>query len=610
MKKVVGILSLVLISLLIMGCPQPTDSSGNNTGDSTENNTGSGDGNGNDNGGDNTPVIAPGIPSGITLTVSGSSVEVSWTAVEGATSYLVYCSTVNSSSGLTGEEVTTNAYTHEDDFLVGDYYFWVKAKNSAGSSDLSDASMTNVALNVDFADVVGTYNILNNPYETISSVTINADGSASMVSTDTLQFDPNTQYDDYTITAYFTDYKTLVVLAESMYGSSYNYSKEFNILYDVTGTKTVLFDGYSWYEPEGGISAREIIGDLTISKVTIDSMEDYIFTISHNIGDRTSYVKPEGDVPSYKYFSVEELFSMDLFLSDVTEYVSDDAVSAYIDSDLVENNSFVASFSGYRAEGLEELDTFSLVVTPDWIDENATLDDREVFYGTKDLFKAGLDITANNYPDFDTPYISLKNEFSFVGDQDIDSFSSLTLERKVPGGSWITIEGDYKSAISDLSGNTFIYSDETVEIPNAYIYRVTGELADGEEYNWISDTLVFIPEVEVTVSESNEDGYFNVTTYSFDELEGTDIRVKVVYDAPMSAIGAVHYNQILASGTTSITLGKPSSGAEVEIDDDANSIKRGTGQTEYYDVYITYVTDIDGTEFSSVSQYLRYKSYH
>lgn len=591
MKKVVGMLSMIFICLVFMGCPQPTEGS---SGDNTENT-----GNNTETGGETdveTRVEVPGIPAGINLTIGSDAVEVTWTAVDGATSYKVYCSKDNDSSDLTGEEVTTNSYTFEDDFLVGGYYFWIQAVNSAGSSELSDVSTIDVPLSVDLTDFVGTYTVWNDTFETWGSVTINADGSASIVSRNTNSFDPDMEILDYTITASITDDDRLLVLADSGYSSTYSQSKTFSILYDVTGTKTALYDGWNWFLPNGDFYAEDYIGDLTLSKAGINSSGHYLMTISHNLSDRIS-----------GFIDVEDLISVDVFASEITEYTADDAESGILDSDLTEENRLVYYFLYYYIEGLEDLEAFSLVVTPVWTDENADLSERILLNGGSDLFKAGLDVSANVYPDSDTPKVSLRNKFSFIGTQDIDSFSNLKLERKVPGESWITIEDDYKAILGESGGTDIFYYDETVELPNVYIYRVSGAFADGEEYKWESEPQILIPTVTVGDREdSNPDSYINISTYTFEHLEGADLRLEIIFLAPMG-VDRTAYDQIVGSDVTSITISKPGYGGEIQLDE-SNYTYTNAG-TNYYDVQFTYEIEVNGTVYSGDAPFLRYNSY-
>ena len=67
-------------------------------------------------------------------------VAISWTASSGATAYEVLRNTVNDSSGATqinASDITTTSYNDTTATAEADYYYWVEAKNSAGTSAVS-----------------------------------------------------------------------------------------------------------------------------------------------------------------------------------------------------------------------------------------------------------------------------------------------------------------------------------------------------------------------------------------------------------------------------------------------------------------------------------------
>ena len=78
-------------------------------------------------------IPVPGAPGGPTLTTSGTTIDVSWTAATGATGYVIYYNTTNSTSGATtitvgnvlSRSITGLSYSTT-------YYVWVRAKNSTG----------------------------------------------------------------------------------------------------------------------------------------------------------------------------------------------------------------------------------------------------------------------------------------------------------------------------------------------------------------------------------------------------------------------------------------------------------------------------------------------
>ncbi len=83
-------------------------------------------------------LTVPPIPGAAAVTTGNGQLNISWTAVSGATSYNVYFSTVNDPNsapaynGLTG---TTRLLTGLANGTL--YYIWIKANNSAGSSGFS-----------------------------------------------------------------------------------------------------------------------------------------------------------------------------------------------------------------------------------------------------------------------------------------------------------------------------------------------------------------------------------------------------------------------------------------------------------------------------------------
>jgi len=172
--KFLGIVTIVaVIGLTVMGCPggggdndnSGSNTSGNNTGG---NNTGGNNSGGNNTGGSNiggdntggstsggntsggntsggntsggggTTPSAPSFPYGVTATAqSSSSISVSWDLVSGATSYKVYYEKGTSSTKNLAGTVTGTSYTHTGLEASTNYYYYIKAVNSAGESDYS-----------------------------------------------------------------------------------------------------------------------------------------------------------------------------------------------------------------------------------------------------------------------------------------------------------------------------------------------------------------------------------------------------------------------------------------------------------------------------------------
>ena len=88
------------------------------------------------------PVVAPSAPTGVSATDGGSTanVTVKWNSVSGATSYLVYRGT-SSSSGSASQIGTSTSTSYTDTSATPGtlYYYWVKAKNSGGTSGFSSS---------------------------------------------------------------------------------------------------------------------------------------------------------------------------------------------------------------------------------------------------------------------------------------------------------------------------------------------------------------------------------------------------------------------------------------------------------------------------------------
>ena len=80
----------------------------------------------------------PSAPTGVTATaLSLSSISVSWNSVSGATSYDVYYEIGSSTTKNFAANVTGTAYTHTGLQPNTTYYYYIKAKNSAGESGYS-----------------------------------------------------------------------------------------------------------------------------------------------------------------------------------------------------------------------------------------------------------------------------------------------------------------------------------------------------------------------------------------------------------------------------------------------------------------------------------------
>lgn len=87
-------------------------------------------------------VVVPAAPTGVSASdgTFSDGVHVTWAAPTGATAYEVWRNTTNSSSSATkisATDVTTTTYTDTTATAGKTYFYWVKAKNSAGTSGFS-----------------------------------------------------------------------------------------------------------------------------------------------------------------------------------------------------------------------------------------------------------------------------------------------------------------------------------------------------------------------------------------------------------------------------------------------------------------------------------------
>lgn len=99
------------------------------------NENGGGNGGGGDGGGGGGTGSAPSAPTGVSATVSGSQIKVSWNSVSNATSYKVYWSESGNSYNTT-IGTTSNTYIY-DNVPYENNYYKVKAINDYGESELS-----------------------------------------------------------------------------------------------------------------------------------------------------------------------------------------------------------------------------------------------------------------------------------------------------------------------------------------------------------------------------------------------------------------------------------------------------------------------------------------
>lgn len=80
-----------------------------------------------------TDDAAPAVPAGLKATPAITSVSLSWTAVTGATSYIIYSGSTSSSLKQSGTS-TTASFTMSNLSPNTNYYYSVAAKNATGTS--------------------------------------------------------------------------------------------------------------------------------------------------------------------------------------------------------------------------------------------------------------------------------------------------------------------------------------------------------------------------------------------------------------------------------------------------------------------------------------------
>jgi hypothetical protein len=82
---------------------------------------------------------APSAPTGVSATDGTYSdhVQITWNSVSGAIAYEVWRNTSNNSASATKLGDSTSPYNDYNSVIPGTYYYWVKAKNSCGTSGFS-----------------------------------------------------------------------------------------------------------------------------------------------------------------------------------------------------------------------------------------------------------------------------------------------------------------------------------------------------------------------------------------------------------------------------------------------------------------------------------------
>ena len=184
------------------------------------NENGGGNGGGGGGGGGGGTGSAPSAPTGVSATVSGSQIKVSWNSVSNATSYKVYWSESGNSYNTT-IGTTSNTYIY-DNVPYENNYYKVKAINDYGESELSSyaychyssggggggggsapSAPTGVSAEVSGSRIKVSWNSVSNADSYTVYWTSNGSGYSSIGTTSTTYFYDNSPSADnyYKITA-------------------------------------------------------------------------------------------------------------------------------------------------------------------------------------------------------------------------------------------------------------------------------------------------------------------------------------------------------------------------------------------------------------------------
>ena len=163
-------------------------------------------------------ATVPSAPTGVSATVSGSQVYVSWGSVSNATSYKVYRSSTASGTYTQIGSTTSNTYLYDSSPLTGYNYYKVKAVNSAGESSYSSyaycnysggatvpSAPTGVSATVSGSLIYVSWNSVSNATSYRVYRGTSASGSYSLIgsptSTNFYDSNPLTGYNYYKVTA-------------------------------------------------------------------------------------------------------------------------------------------------------------------------------------------------------------------------------------------------------------------------------------------------------------------------------------------------------------------------------------------------------------------------
>ena len=128
-------------------------------------------GSGNNNPGGGTTV--PSAPTGVSATAqSSSSIRVTWNSVSGATSYDVYYEIGSSTTKNFAGNATSTSYTHTGLTASTTYYYYIKAKNSAGESGYSSYDYATTQSSGGGGSAPGTPTGVNASATSSSSITV------------------------------------------------------------------------------------------------------------------------------------------------------------------------------------------------------------------------------------------------------------------------------------------------------------------------------------------------------------------------------------------------------------------------------------------------------
>ena len=263
-------------------------------------------------------ATVPSAPTGVSATVSGSQIYVSWGSVSNATSYKVYrSSTANGTYSQIGS-ATSNTYLYDSAPLSGYNYYKVKAVNSAGESSYSTYAYCNysggatipnaptgVSATVSGSLIYVSWNSVSNATSYSVYRSTSASGSYSLIGSPTSTYfydsSPLTGYNYYKVTAVNS-------AGESSY-STYaycNYSGGATVPSAPTGvTATVLGNSANSYVSVSWTP----VSNATGYQVYRSSSASGTFSLIGSTTSSTPYYYDYNPLSGYNYYKVKAVNS-------------------------------------------------------------------------------------------------------------------------------------------------------------------------------------------------------------------------------------------------------------------------------------------------------------